>query len=371
MPRVREHKWPEFAQLACALYSYHQPTHIAVDCETTGLLWQDRPFGVSVSWHGPERMEHFWFEVEEEYPRELLQWLLDEHTSRHGTFVFFHQKFDVRMLVNAGLWDDTTPHECVDVMPAVALLDPTGEHKLKVAARKYLGVSTNQENLVKRARKELKLTKDDGYWPLPREVVVPYALRDTEFTLRLHDLLMPMISERGLQEAFDKEMRIVAEFLRMEQRGLKVLPEVVKESIRESDALIGAAKAEIETIVGRKVGKAKKKVRVSNGVSEKTGRELWRTIEVPEDFNPSSPAQILEVFKGRGVRLSSTESKVLEKVDDPLVGPLMALRSEDKLRNTYLVPLLKEMDDAQIIHPNLNSNGTATGRVSSGAVRET
>jgi DNA polymerase I-like protein with 3'-5' exonuclease and polymerase domains len=372
MPRLREHKWDQFAQHTLDRYYRDRPQVLAVDTETTGLTWGDTPFGMSVSWTGRERIESGWFELEDPEPFQMAERLLANHVNSGGPLVFFNAKFDLRMLANFSLIDQgSVLFPYVDVMPAVALLDPTGEHKLKVSARKYLGVTTNQENLVKQARKELKLTRDDGYWPLPREVVVPYALRDTEYTLRLHDMLMPMIFERGLQEAFDKEMRIVAEFLRMERRGLRVLPEKVRESIRESDSYIEKARAEIEALVGRKVGKAKSKVKVPNGTSEKTGRELFKTVEVPLDFNPASPVQVLEVFKERGVTLSSTESKVLEKVDDPLVEPLLTLRSEEKLRGTYLVPLLKEMDEDHIVHPNLNSNGTATGRASSGAVRET
>lgn len=385
MPRIREHLWDTFAELGYYQYREDAPQVVAIDTETTGLEWSDRPFGMSVSWHGPERIESFWFELEDAIPCDFAAKLLFDHA--HGGewlktwpdepetpdkqhFVFFNAKFDLRMLTNFGLLEQASDINYLDVMPAVALLDPIGEHKLKVAARKYLGVTTNQENLIKQTRKEQKLTKEDGYWPLPREVVVPYALKDTEYTLRLYDLLMPMIAERGLQEAYDKEMRIVAEFLRMEQRGLKILPDVVRESIRESDVLIEKARNEIESIVGRKVGKAKRKVKIPNGVSEKTGRELFKTVEVAEDFNPASPNQVLEVFLARGVRLTATDSKTLEKVDDPLVASLLALRGEEKLRGTYLIPLLKEMDDSHTLHPNLNSNGTSTGRVSSGATRE-
>jgi DNA polymerase I-like protein with 3'-5' exonuclease and polymerase domains len=51
------------------------------------------------------------------------------------------------------------------------------------------------------------------------------------------------------------------------------------------------------------------------------------------------------------------------------VAPLLELRSEEKLRGTYLVPLLKEADEKHIVHPNFNQFGTGTGRFSSGAVK--
>lgn len=370
MPRVREHKFEAYADNTWARFLHDEPDQLAVDTETTGLTWQDTPFGISVSWHGHERIESGWLELENEVGHSRASDILIWHRQRGKQFIFYNAKFDLRMLLNYGLLEDTRI-DYIDVMPAVALLDPIGEHSLKANARKYLGAETYQDAQVKRARKELKLTRDDGYWPLPREVVVPYAMKDTEYTLRLYDKLMPMIQERGLQVAFDKEMRLIDVLMRMERKGLKTVPEEARAAIRECDARISAARGQIEELVGRKVGKAKRKVKVPNGVSEKTGRELFKTVEVPEDFNPASPAQLLTVFKERGVTLKSTESKILEQVDDPLVGPLLTLRSEEKLRGTYLVPLLKEADENGILHPNFNPYGTVTGRFSSGGATQT
>lgn len=369
MPRVKEHKFAAYSFDTLERYSRDQPNLLAVDTETTGLTWRDTPFGMSVSWHGPNHIESGWFELEDEAPLQDASVLLANHIMSDGRFVFFNAKFDLRMLVNFGLLDNPELLDYIDVMPAVALLDPTGEHKLKVAAQKYLGVQTYEAAAVKRARKELNLKVDDGYWPLPREVVVPYALKDTEFTLRLYDKLLPMIADRGLQVAFDKEQRIVAEFLRMEMRGMRVDIDAVKESVKETDANLNEARGRIEALVGRKVGKAKRKIKVPNGKSEKTGRELFKTIEIPDDFNLDSPAQVLAVFEERGVNLKSTESKTLERIEDPLADPLLKYRSETKLRQ-FLSALLNETDARGLVHPNLNANGTATGRVSSGAVRE-
>lgn len=385
MPRIREHKWEAYAEDTLRRYDRDRPQLLAVDTETTGLTWQHTPFGMSVSWHGPERIESGWFELEEEAPLEMAKKILFDHA--HGgmwlestdpllepmgvdqVFVFYNAKFDLRMLVNYGMLDSPTDIRYIDVMPAVALLEPTGEHKLKVSARKYLGVNTYEDAAVKQARKELGLKKDDGYWPLPREVVVPYALKDTEFTLRLHDKLMPMVAERGLQVAFDKEMRIVAEFLRMEMRGMRVNLELLKDEIKVTDFNLSAARAQIEGLVGRKVGKTKRRVKVPNGTSEKTGKPLFKTVEIPDDLNLDSPKQVLDVFAERGVKLKSTDSKSLERIDDPLAESLLGYRSETKLRQ-FQTALLKETDENGIVHPNLNSNGTATGRASSGSVKE-
>jgi DNA polymerase I-like protein with 3'-5' exonuclease and polymerase domains len=161
----------------------------------------------------------------------------------------------------------------------------------------------------------------------------------------------------------------VAEFLRMEMRGMRVDVEVLKDEIKVTDFNLSVARSQIEGLVGRKVGKAKRKVRMPMGVSEKTGRELFKTVEIPDDLNLDSPKQVLDVFAERGVKIRSTESKTLESLDDPLAETLLTYRSETKLRQ-FQTALLKEMDEYGIVHPNLNSNGTATGRASSGATRE-
>lgn len=362
MPVLKEHKWLEFATTTMERWYRDAPSVMAVDTETTGLTWQDRPFGVSVGWKGPMRTETGWFELEDcDKIWEGCSTLLNAHINEGGLLVFYNAKFDIRMLINEGLLAIDKPFDYIDVFPMVALLNPTGlnaegKKNLKLASRHYLGVQTNQENQLKKVMKEMKLTKKDGYWPLPREVVVPYAIKDAAWTLELHDLLRPKVAAAGLDVAFDKEMKLVEILLKMERDGVQLKPELLREEVKLCDVAIAKANAAIEGLVGKKVGKDKKIVK-------------GKTIAL--EFNPGSPKQLIEVFKERGFNLSSTGKEILEKLDDPLVEHILTARSETRLRNTYLMAALEEMDEDGVIHPNFNSIGaTNTGRSSSSATKE-
>jgi len=377
MPHFRRYKWEEMADTCWSRFLADEPTRLAVDTETTGLTWQDKPFGMSVAWYRPSGViETGWLELENSVglsrARDFIQWHQDK-----GQYIFFNAKFDIRILTNHGLWHEEQTYDYVDVMPYVALLEPIGEHKLKHAMRKYLGIVTNEETAKDKAieqyLKEHKgvKKKDVGWHLLPRQVIVPYARMDASGTLQLEEKLGPMVEER-VPVANRKEQRLVGVMLNMERRGLQTVPERVKEAIKVCDGRIAVARAEVERLTGRKVGDKKKKIKVERGLStnpKTPDRMLYKTIEVPDEFNTGAWQQIVEMFNSRGHKISSSKSEVLLRLDDPLVAPLLELRSEEKLRGTYLLPLLREADEKGIVHPNFNQFGTGTGRFSSGAVK--
>lgn len=380
MPRLKRHKFIALAENTLDRYMRDTPKFLAIDTETTGLTWSDRPFGVSVSWRRDDgQLESGYFEVEKDKCADLARMLLAPSWAvADHTWLMYNAKFDLRMLVNHGLieWE---PHKWkfVDVMALTALKDPGGILKLKHCARQYLGATTNEATAIKIARKELGLNMDSGYWPLPREVVIPYAMKDTEFTLRLYERLWPYVenatpgaSGRDWREAFEKMNALTIELLHMEFAGLQVVPDKVKEGIRHCDPLILQARKTIEELVGMPVGKGAETRRVPTGELYKNGNMKHRTEKIPE-FNPDSPPQLLAVFKQRGFKLESTGADILTQLDDPLANQILELRKWGKLRNTYLTPMLKEKDAQDIVHPNINGIGaTGTGRTSSGAAKE-
>lgn len=363
MPSIRYHKWLEFASLCYALYDLHQPTYMAVDTETTGLAWYDEPFGMSVAWQGPERIERFWFEFYDDDTAADIQQMAERFLTRHildgRTMLFYNAKFDIRMLTNFGVLAPED-FDYVDVLAMAALLDPAGERGLKPVMRKYLGVTTNQAAAVKQASKELKISvKRDGYEPLPREVVVPYALMDAEGTLRLHPILDAKLDDLGVRKAFEKESRLVREMIVMERRGVLVDPMEARSAVALCDERCAHYRKQIELIVGMPVGNKTKGVKQPDG----------KVKQIPVEFNPASTPQKIAYFKTQGITLTSCKEKTLRQVEHRLVEPLLSLSKEVKLRNTYLIPLLDEMDEDCILHPNFNQFGTGTGRFSSSSAR--
>lgn len=372
MPRVIRHKWEEFAELGLETYRADRPGIIAIDTETTGVTWKDTPFGLSAAWHHyPEGTLHdpalrsFWFELEEQNPCDLARVLIQEHHDRGGTFRFFNAKFDIIKLINYGLWDPYTHYKIEDVAPMAALLEPSGERGLKPVSEKYLGRSVNNAALVRQATKELGLKLKDGFWALPREVIVPYALDDAEMTLDLGAELRPLIRKAGLDYAYERESLLGRELIDMERAGLAVDVDAVREAIKVCDQRMEMARAKIAEIVGMEVTDTKLYQLVDTGEKFKNGNIKWKRELIPT-FNPNSNPQVIGFFHNVGIHIDNTQEETLSKVDHPLVEQLISLSKEQKLRNTYLVKLLEQADENGVVHPNLNPGGTATGRFSSG-----
>lgn len=365
MPRVIRHKWESFAQLGRDLALLHEPAVMAVDTETTGVDWKSTPFGMTVAWRGPTRTESFWFELEDQKPCELAWLLLRDHAERGGLFRFFNAKFDIIKLANFGLWSVHENWRIEDVAAMVAQLEPSGERGLKPNAAKYLGRSVDNAALVKKSQKELGVKIADGYWPLPREVVVPYALDDAEMTLELADVLMPKIVDAQLQYALGREHLLLDELIHMEMRGMAIDLDAVREEIKTCDQRMWVARERVEQIVGCPVSDVKQYELVDTGERYKNGNPKTKRQEIPT-FNPNSNPQVLAYFHAQGIHLDNTQKATFEKVDHPLVDQLRILSDEQKLRNTYLMKLIEQTDDNGVVHPGLNPGGTQTGRFSSG-----
>lgn len=94
-----------------------------------------------------------------------------------------------------------------------------------------------------------------------------------------------------------------------------------------------------------------------------------------ESFNLNSPSQLsIILFEKLGLQGSkqvkggySTEESVLEKLIDahPIIAPILKYREANKLRNTYIDPLLKLAKQEDRVFTSFLQTGTATGRLSS------
>lgn len=92
-------------------------------------------------------------------------------------------------------------------------------------------------------------------------------------------------------------------------------------------------------------------------------------------FNLNSPKQLGEVLferlgipaKKKNQRGYSTDAEVLEELaqDYPICQKILDFRKYQKLRSTYINPLIEQRDSAGRIHTTFDQVGTVTGRLSS------
>jgi DNA polymerase-1 len=363
VPRLREFKWDSWAESTYERLTDDNPPVVAVDTETTGVEFYDEPFAATLSWRGADgRLKNGYFALEGPGRDERIS-TLGFLLSSTPAWVFHNAKFDLQklLLVEAIEWSELEHAELHDTQTMYTLLDENGRKGLKhlaVTLLKYddtvkvpyktkgreheFRLVSREKYLLDEARKKLGLRKEDGYHLLPRDVLVPYALRDTDFTLQLYELLRPRMERKAdpkLLQLYADSMDLKRVLLRMEADGFRLDLDYLRETTSE---------------YGVKVMES------WNRVVELTGN--------PE-LNPQSPAQLAEAFRARGLHLESTAADVLEKLDDPLAREILTYREVKKLHTTYLVGLTKAQREG-IVHPNFNDDGARTGRMSSGSAKE-
>lgn len=364
MPRLREFRWDAWALAAIRAFIEDEPSIIAIDTETTGLGFYDEPFAATLTWRGKSgELRSWYFDLEDPENRDVrIMWLRDILVGAPA-WVFHNAKFDLQKLELIGAIDADTLErvELHDTQTAYMLLDENSSKRLKDLAVRILGYDDTIEVEVKSGpnkgtmkrvpkeqhrlnatRRKLGLKKEDGYHLLPREVLIPYALRDTEFTLQLHEILQPRLAakeDEALLKLYRDSMRLKRALLRMEADGFNIDVPYTERMASEYGQKVIEGWAQIVELVGN------------------------------EDFNPRSPAQLKRAFKARGIELEDTQEKTLAELDDELARALLQFRSDSKIHTTYLLALLREHRDGRM-HPNFNDDGARTGRMSSSSAKE-
>lgn len=352
MPRFKRYEYDKMGARTMERFNQDRPETIAIDTETEGFAWEARAFCVTLTWRGPRGIVSAYLDLE-----------TDDHCSRLAVvrqilantkvWVFHNAKFDLQKLLLEGCiereWIDDARIEDTSIMHA--LIDENDRHSLKYLAGKVLGESTNEDKVLAKVRRKLKIKKDDGYHLLPRQVVVPYAMKDTEYTLKLYEVFMPYMAEQ--LKLYRAEVATAIALLDIEANGIGIDVPYLERAASE---------------YGKKV---------MRGYMELQG--LAHDAAVPEGerkvFNPNSPKQIIEAFERLGVTPGSTDKAALAEIAEQegnMPGPahlaktLLEYRHNKKLHSTYLLGMLKEQRDG-ILHPNFNLTLPRTGRMSSSA----
>ena len=305
---------------------------LAIDTETTGVDWHDDAFMISVA--------------TDEYSAVYDKRIMSANEWRDALFtvkvklisadkiIMHNAKFDIQKLCRLGFSLNLFLHKFEDTQALVHLIDEHQSTSLKHLARVYLGETTDEDEVLKTYRRKNKLKKEDGYEPIPYEILAPYARKDAEFTLRLYEYLHPLLP-KDMWELYELEKDMTIALLGVEARGMRVDRNYIVNKRREYGTKIYWTKQRIAELSG-------------------------------SDFNPQSPQQVLAALEARGVRVSKTDKATLASVDDELASLIVELREANKIKATYFDAMYDETKTG-VLHPNFRQHGTRTGRMSSGA----
>lgn len=305
----------------------HEPTHIALDLETTGLDEVEDEILVMGIYDGSEI---FVIVGELLYGDQmalaLLRGLMEEDNyvwvAQNGPQ--FDRKFiQYQLLIN---WNVD-----FDCMLAHYILDERqGSHGLKTLARKYF-----QAPEYDAALKGGKGRLDE----LPRNQLYQYLAYDVYYTHKLAWVLADELNKQGLRHIHDDILLPAAHALgEIEHRGVLIDQHHLKVLGAQFEKDIAAA-----TI------------------------ELQLETENPT-FNPNSPKQVAEYLYGKlklrplGTKTGKVE---LNELNHPFAKKILELRQKQKLNSTYVRGLLDRVSNDGRIRASFLLHGTVTGRLSS------
>ena len=305
---------------------------LAIDTETTGVGWYDEAFMISMATDVYSIVYDRRIMSIGEWDEAIME--VSKALTNAAKIIMHNAKFDMQKLIRLGINGSVFYDKFEDTQAMAHLIDEHQSTSLKHLARVYLGETTDEDEVLKVYRRKAKLKKEDGYEPIPHDILAPYAIKDAEFTLRLYSHLENRLPE-DVRPLYEMEKNMTLALLRIEAQAMSVDREYVINKRREYGDKIYQTKARIAELSG-------------------------------PDFNPQSPAQVLTALEGRGIRIAKTDKATLASVDDELASLIVELREANKIKATYFDAMYEESKHG-LLHPNFRQHGTRTGRMSSGA----
>ena len=315
------------------LLSYE--TEIALDTETTGLEFDDRICGISMTL--PKVDKHYYIPVrhavvnqlEPEFVFETLKPVFESHRVQK---ILHNAKFDYHMLLKEGI---DLKGISMDTMIAMHVLnenEPT--YALKALATKY-GKSFGVEEDKSWSYDEL--FGQTGFQTTSLDIATYYACKDTHLTMMLANWIRAFFNNKpNLKKAYSIENKTLEVAIALEREGV----------------LIDLNYAE------------KYKNQLTNNLDQ-IEKEIKTHLNIE---NINSNQQLLKAFKQKGYiqqTETSLDKRTLKALNNPLATKLLDYRKNSKLLTTYIEPLPKKIRSTGRLHGQFNQTSTVTSRFAS------
>ncbi len=326
-----------------------QSSEFAFDTETTGLdLFRDHIVGLSLA----VRPHEAWYlpfpqpgvlaaepaEVVTARYIELLRPLfMNEQVAKIGQNI----KFDLLVLRRLGL---EIRGRLYDTMLLHYLLDPEARHNMNYLSEKYLNYRPIEiETLIGKGARQLRMDQ------VGVERVAEYAAEDADVTLRLYQLLRPMIEEQGFLDLYSSiEEPLIGVLADMEWAGVRIDSEALSAYATELNRKLAELEHEIRTIADDPS--------LNINSTRQLGELLFAKMRITDKPKMTKTKQF------------STEEEYLQTFarKHHIVDLILEYRGIKKLLSTYVeaLPQLVNPHTGRI-HTSYNQAVTATGRLSS------
>lgn len=303
-------------------------------------------------------------------------------------------KFDQQVLVKNGLQLFDVTHDTM--LMHYSLDEQKGTHGLKSLLTSFVGVPDYESEFIDVHFRSIDRDKRD-YSTIPEKDLFQYLAIDCCGTLALQRVLAAMIEADEMQQAYGIAMDASNALVRTELEGIKIdRPYLEKvryhllNAIGEAESNVQLDAREytqhyIDTIPStewKQIARIDwiKSVdqyrivldKIANGSITNSGGKKRKLTGVNLASWQQMQILLYDVLGLKHVKkLSyktdprSTNAEALDALEDhPFVRILQEFRRLDKMRSTYVEPLLLMADSEDRVHINFNVHGTETGRLS-------
>ena len=306
---------------------------VCLDTETSSLnIYEAKLLGISFCFQSGEA---YYVSAKSKFLKKLKPVIEDIKVIGHNI------KYDYKILKLAGI---ELKNIYFDTLVATYLLSKTSRGlKLDDLAFSELGyrMQSIEELIGPKGKKQLSMADVEP------EKISYYSCEDADYTWQLYQKYQKELKDEEIYDLFEEiEMPLLKILADMELEGIKIDIKFLKQ-------------------LKRKFEKRLNELRI--GIHELAGKE----------FNINSTVQLKEILftdleiSTQGIKKTktgfSTAASELEKMKDrhPIINLIFEYRELNKLQSTYVVGLLKEVDQEERLHTSFNQTVTATGRLSS------
>jgi DNA polymerase I len=306
---------------------------VCLDTGTSSLnVYEAKLLGVSFCFKSGEA---YYVSAKSKFLKELKPVIEDMKAIGHNI------KYDYKILKLAGI---ELKNIYFDTLVAAYLLSKTSRGlKLDDLAFSELGYRMQAIEELIGPKGKNQLTMLD----VAPEKISYYSCEDADCTWQLYQKYKKELEDEDIYSLFEEiEMPLVKVLADMELEGIKIDTKFLKDLEKKFEKRLKELTNEIHKLAG-------------------------------EEFNINSPKQLAGIFfsgleiSTQGIKKTktgfSTAASELEKMKDrhPIINLIFEYRELNKLQSTYVIGLLKEVDDQDRVHTSFNQTVTATGRLSS------